>query len=108
MASDKIIQLDSENFADEINGDQLILVDFWAEWCRPCQMVAPVLEELANELGKKVRIAKVNVDNNRELSVKYQVQGIPTFLLFKNGELRDRVTGLMPKSAFQKLIEKHA
>lgn len=107
MASDKIIQLSGDNFADEINSDKPILVDFWAEWCGPCRMVAPVLDELADEMDDKIRIGKVNVDNNRELSVKYKVQGIPTFLLFKNGEVQDRVTGLMPKSAFEKLIEKH-
>ena len=108
MANDKIIELNEANFDSEINSDQPILVDFWAEWCGPCRMVAPILDELADEMDGKVRIGKVNVDNNRDLSIKYQVQGIPAFLLFKNGELQDRVTGLMPKSAFEKLLEKHA
>ena len=108
MAHENIIELDSKNFESEILKDKLTLVDFWAEWCGPCRMVAPVLDELAEEMDGKVRIGKVNVDDNRELSAKYQVQGIPTFLLFKNGELQDRVTGAMPKSAFQKLIDRHA
>ena len=108
MANDKIIELNEANFDSEINSDQPILVEFWAEWCGPCRMGAPILDELADDMDGKVRIGKVNVDNNRDLSIKYQVQGIPAFLLFKNGELQDRVTGLMPKSAFEKLLEKHA
>lgn len=107
MANDKIIELSSDNFQDEIQNQGTILVDFWAEWCGPCRMVAPVLEELAEEMDGKVRIGKLNVDENQELSMQYQVQSIPTFVLFKDGEVADRMMGAMPKAAFEKFIERN-
>ncbi len=107
MASEKIIELTTDNFANEIQDNRPILVDFWAEWCGPCRMVAPVLEELADEMDGKVRIGKLNVDENQELSMQYQVQSIPTFLLFKDGEVADRMMGAMPKAAFEKFIGKN-
>lgn len=107
MANDKILSLDTSNFSDALQGDQPILVDFWAEWCGPCRMVAPVLDELADERDGKLRIGKVNVDNNQELAVQFQVQSIPTFLIFKDGQVVDRMMGAMPKSAFEKFIDKH-
>ena len=107
MASDNIIELTAENFDKEIQGDRPLLVDFWAAWCGPCRMVAPVLEELAVELGDQVRIGKLNVDEHQELSMRYQVSSIPTFLLFKNGEVADRMMGAMPKTAFEKFLGKH-
>ena len=107
MANDKIIELSSENFQDEIQDNRPILVDFWAEWCGPCRMVGPVLEELADEFDGQVRIGKLNVDLNQELSMQYQVQSIPTFLLFKDGEVADRMMGAMPKAAFEKFIQKN-
>lgn len=107
MASDKIIELTTDNFSSEIQDSRPILVDFWAEWCGPCRMVAPVLDELADELDGKVRIGKLNVDENQELSMQYQVQSIPTFLLFKDGEVADRMMGAMPKAAFEKFIGKN-
>ena len=108
MASDNIIELTAENFENEIQGDRPLLVDFWAAWCGPCRMVAPVLDELAEELGDQVKIGKLNVDEHQELSMRFQVSSIPTFLLFKDGEVADRMMGAMPKAAFQKFIEKNA
>ena len=107
MASDKIIELNSENFDQEIQAGVPILVDFWAEWCGPCRTVAPVLDELAEEWDGQVRIGKVNMDNSREVAARFSIKGIPTFLLFKDGEVRDQIVGVMPKFAFQKFIERH-
>ncbi|MCP4204859.1 MAG: thioredoxin [bacterium] len=107
MANDNIIELTADNFQSEIDDERPLLVDFWAEWCGPCRMVAPVLDELADELQGKVRIGKLNVDQNQELSMKFGVQSIPTFVLFKGGEVADRMMGAMPKAAFEKFIEKN-
>ncbi len=103
MASDKILIVGADNFeSDVINGDLPVLVDFWAAWCGPCRMVAPVLEELAEELDGKVRIAKVNVDENQDIAVQYQVSSIPTFILFKDGQAADRMLGAVPRTRAQK------
>lgn len=108
MASDNVINLDESNFADTVGGSRPVLVDFWAAWCGPCRRVAPVLDELADEMGEKVTVAKLNVDENQKLAAQFKVSGIPTFLLFKNGEVQGRVTGLMSKSGFEKFIEQNA
>jgi thioredoxin 1 len=108
MASDKILNISSDNFEKEVLGaDVPVLVDFWAAWCGPCKMVAPVLEELAEEMEGKVRIAKVNVDENQDIAVQFQVSSIPTFILFKDGEAADRMLGAMPKGAFEQFIDRH-
>lgn len=106
--ADNITTVSSESWEDDVlNSDRPVLVDFWAAWCGPCKMVAPVLDELAGEMGDKVRVAKLNVDENQEIALKYGVRGIPTFILFKDGEVADRMTGAMPKSAFEELIERN-
>jgi thioredoxin 1 len=108
MASDKIVTLATDNFDSEVlKSDQPVLVDFWAEWCGPCRMVAPVLEQIAEEMQGKVRIAKLNVDDHQQLAYTYGVSSIPTFILFKAGQVADRALGAMPKSAFQSFIQRN-
>ena len=93
-----ITTLTDTNFNEEVKGsDQPVLVDFWAEWCGPCKMVAPVLEEIANEQGDKIRIAKLNVDDAPDTARQFQVMSIPTLILFKDGEPQKRLVGALGK-----------
>ena len=94
-------------FQTEINGETPVLVDFWAEWCGPCRMVAPVLEQVAVEQSGKLKIVKLNVDENQETPQRFGVTGIPTMILFKGGEAVERIVGFMPKPQLLKRIEPH-
>ena len=107
MASDRILELDGSNFKDIVSSEEPVLVDFWAQWCGPCRMVAPVLEELADQMDGQVKIAKLDIGSNQDLAVEYDVQSIPTFLLFQNGKVVDRMMGAMPKSAFENFLNRH-
>jgi thioredoxin 1 len=108
MANDKITIVGDDNFASEVLGSATpVLVDFWAEWCGPCRMVAPTLDQLATELDGKVRIAKLNVDDHQRVAMQYNVSSIPTFILFKDGKIADRLMGAMPKAAFSSFLSKH-
>jgi len=92
--------LSSETFNDAVAaGDSPVLVDFWAEWCGPCKMIAPILEEIAEEQGDKLQIAKLNVDDAQDLARQYEVMSIPTLILFKDGEPVKRIVGAKPKQA---------
>jgi len=91
--------------ADVVNSDKPVLVDFWAEWCGPCKQIAPALEELSDELGGKVTIAKINIDENPGTPSKFGVRGIPTLMLFKNGQVAATKIGALPKNKLQEWIE---
>ena len=91
--------------ADVIDSDTPVLVDFWAEWCGPCKMIGPSLEEISDELAGKVVIAKINIDENPDAPGKYGVRGIPTMILFKNGEIADTKVGAAPKNALKGWLE---
>ncbi|MEP0942643.1 MAG: thioredoxin [Rhizobiaceae bacterium] len=93
------VKIDTGNFdSDVLNSDTPVVVDFWAEWCGPCKMIAPSLEEIATEMGDKVKIAKVNMDENPDLAAKYGIRSIPTLLMFKDGEPVAIQVGAAPKN----------
>ena len=103
-----IVNLSSATFDETVSGSQApVVVDFWAELCGPCKMIAPVLEEIAGELGEKITIAKVNVDDNPQIAQRYGITSIPTLMMFKDGKLVDRVVGAMPKGELQKFIDRN-
>ena len=94
MAHESIINLTAENFAEEVEKSEVpVLVDFWAEWCGPCQMIGPVLDEVAVEVGDRAKICKVNVDEQQELAGRFNVRSIPMLLFIKGGEVKDQVIG---------------
>ncbi|QSB05365.1 thioredoxin [Natronoglycomyces albus] len=102
-----IADVTDANFETEVLGSDVpVLVDFWADWCGPCKKVAPVLTELASELGDKVAIRKLDIDANPEMVRKYQVMSVPTMILFKNGEPADQIVGAQPKAAIKAVLEK--
>jgi thioredoxin 1 len=108
MQMSKAQVVSDQNFETEvIKSDTPVLVDFWATWCGPCRMVAPVLEEIANEQGEKVKIAKLDVDANPITAGRFGVRSIPTMILFKNGREAQRVVGYMPKEKLLQQIQPH-
>tara|TARA_B100000530_G_scaffold311926_1_gene239271 strand:+ start:250 stop:570 length:321 start_codon:yes stop_codon:yes gene_type:complete len=100
----KAVEITDSNFNEIVTKNDVVLVDFWAEWCGPCRMIAPMIEELANEYDGKAVIGKLDVDNNQESSIKFGVRSIPTLLVFKNGEMVDRHVGAVPKETLSSSI----
>ena len=106
MENSAVVTVNDSNFESEVTrSTQPVLVDFWAEWCGPCKMIAPVLDEIAKEKAGSLKVAKVNVDTNQSLSARYNIRAIPTLLLFKSGQLRDQVTGMTSKNDLLRRID---
>ncbi|MFY0598538.1 MAG: thioredoxin [Cyclobacteriaceae bacterium] len=101
----KPLEITDQNFEEVIKSDQPILVDFWAEWCGPCKMIGPLVEELATEYEGKAVIGKVDVDSNPEVSAKFGIRSIPTLLVFKGGEIVDKQIGAVPKNVLSQKID---
>ena len=101
----KAIEITDSNFSEVLQSDQPVLVDFWAEWCGPCKMIGPVVEELAGDYEGKAVVGKVDVDSNQEFAAKYGVRNIPTVLLFKNGEVVDKQVGVAQKNVYTDKID---
>jgi thioredoxin 1 len=107
MVSNKPIEVIDATLTEIIQNHSLVVVDCWAPWCGPCSMVAPVIEELAQDYAGKILFGKLNVDENREVSMQYQIMGIPTLLVFKNGKLVDRIVGAMPRQMLEPKITRY-
>ena len=101
----KALEITDSNFNEIVSKNKTVLIDFWAEWCGPCRMIAPMIEELAGEYDGKAVIGKLDVDNNQESSVKFGVRSIPTLLVFKDGELVDRHVGAVSKETLSQSID---
>ena len=109
MASNDVQEFTDDTFESEvIKSDLPVLVDFWAEWCQPCRMLTPIIEELANEYTGKIKVGKLDTDANREVSIKYGVTAIPTIILFKGGEVAKKFVGLTPKDQFATALDEAA
>lgn len=107
MASDAVHTFTDANFEDEVlKSDVPVLVDFWAEWCMPCRMLAPVIDKLAEQYDGKVKVGKVDTDANRDTAVKYGIQSIPTVILIKDGETIKNFVGMQPETAYAEEIDK--
>ncbi|OGT79751.1 MAG: thioredoxin [Gammaproteobacteria bacterium RIFCSPLOWO2_02_FULL_52_10] len=104
--SESIIHVTDSSFEDEVlSSDKPVIVDYWAEWCGPCKMIAPLLDELADEYKGKLTVAKINIDENQETPQKYAVRGIPTLMIFKNGEIAGTKVGAMSKSQLSAFVD---
>jgi len=109
MARDAVLELTEQNFEEEVlKSNEPVLVDFWAEWCAPCKMLGPTIDELAEDFKGRVKVGKVDTDSNRDLSIRYNISAIPTVMLFKNGEITKQWQGVQKKDAFASVLEDSA
>lgn len=105
MANEHVKEFTSSNFSDEVlKSSQPVLVDFWAEWCGPCKMLAPIVDEIAEEQAGSIKVGKVNVDNNGDLAQQYGIRAIPTLLVFKNGQVKEQIVGMAGKKDIEKKL----
>jgi len=108
MAGSHTLEFTDQNFDQEVlKSDQPVLVDFWAVWCAPCRMMAPAVEAIADEYAGRAKVGKLNVDENLSVTSRYQIRGIPTLLLFKNGQIQEQLVGATSKEVISKLLDKH-
>jgi len=108
MSGNQIKEFTDANFEQEVlKSDKPVLVDFWAEWCAPCRMIAPTVEVVAEQFADRAKVGKLNVDQNLSVTGRYNIRGIPTLLLFKNGQIQEQVVGATSKDVLVKLLEKH-
>ncbi len=104
--SDKIIHVTDSSFEEEVlKSDKPVILDYWAEWCGPCRMIAPILDEIADEYSERITVAKINIDDNQETPQKYAVRGIPTLMIFKEGEVAATKVGAVSKSQLSAFID---
>lgn len=103
----KVVHVTDSNFKDIVSKNPLVLVDFWAEWCMPCRMIAPIVEDLAKEYAGKILVGKLNVDENQDTAERFHVFSIPTLLIIKNGAEVDRIVGYVPKTQIEACLKKH-
>jgi thioredoxin len=110
MADNNIQAVTDASFQTEVidaSKNQPVMVDFWADWCRPCHMLTPTVEEVAREQAGKVKVVKINIDDNMGVPGKFNIRGIPTLLVFKNGQVADQIVGAVPKEQIVKVLERH-
>ncbi len=101
-------EVNDQNFAEEVlNSSSPVLVDFWAPWCGPCRLVSPVVEEIAKDYDGKLKVVKVNTDDNPETASNYHISGIPSLLLFKGGQVADQIVGAVPKAKLSNMVSQH-
>ncbi len=106
--SDKIVHVSDDSFEREVlQSDKPVLVDFWAEWCGPCKMIAPILDEIADEYDGRIKVAKLDIDDNPQTPPKYGIRGIPTLMLFKNGEVEATKVGALSKSQLTAFLDQN-
>jgi len=107
MASDAIIELSDSTFETEVvNSDLPVLVDFWAPWCGPCRAIAPLVEEISSSYEGKIKVGRMNVDENQSTTMKFGIRSIPTIIMFKDGEAVDQIIGAVPKGEIERVVEK--